>query len=93
MPSLNLGYGIWLLPLIGVILAIVIMWQNHKISKAITYKIEPQEQSKVTEIEITGNKLNKVMGINNKSPEERGAALRRKWLEGIPRAKEKDDEL
>lgn len=34
MPSLNLGFGIWLLPLVGLIFAGIIIWQGRRFSRS-----------------------------------------------------------
>lgn len=46
MPSLNLGVGIWLLPVVGLLLAIIIIWQGRKNTG--TSKGEKQDSNKNT---------------------------------------------
>ena len=44
MPHINLGIGIWLLPLIGFVLAILILWQGRKSAPTRRKSTENREQ-------------------------------------------------
>lgn len=46
MPPINLGFGIWLLPLIGLVLAVVIIWQVRRTTKTTQITVPDKEVNK-----------------------------------------------
>ena len=87
--NIYLSYGLWAFAL-ALAIATLCLWLIPKFRA----KARKGKYGEILEIEVPEDKLDKVMGIDNRSPEERGATLRRKWLEKeIPKPKEKNDEV